>query len=165
MECWALPTSDSVGKGCDHRICFSDNFPGNIDAAIVETTFWEPLLWQLFCKHNAILEKLILSDYKSNGTNMRIFSFLPGMATIGSKAFSVFSIFFPLKPVWNDSENYSFSIKENSPTMRSNTVGIHESSSVLISLIGQILTHVIFVLCATILLLGNLAPPGIKSVL
>ena len=48
---------------------------------------------QLFCKHNAILEKLILSDYKSNGTNMRIFSFLPGMASIGSKGFLVFSFF------------------------------------------------------------------------
>ena len=96
---------------------------------------------------------------------MRIFSFLPGMASIGSESFFGILYFIPLKPVWNDSENDSFSIKENRPTMRSNTVGIHESSLVLISLIGQIVVLVIFALCATILLLGNLAPPGTKLVL
>lgn len=49
-----------------------------------------------FYKHDAILEKDVLSDPKNNSTNIRIFLFLPGMASVGREGFLYFVLFFNL---------------------------------------------------------------------
>lgn len=62
---------------------------------------WRPHLENHYCrklfyKYNAILEKVVLSDPKSNRTKRVIFSFLPGMTSIGSESFLLFCFFFHL---------------------------------------------------------------------